>query len=138
MPSPIAPGACQPMTGLELAAVLVIYAVIGTAGLILMKRGLPADVSIFPVSVESLLRFASRCLNARLIVGFVFYAMSFALSLVILAARPLNFVYPLMTAAAYVGALAAAIIVQGERVSAAMALGIVLIGAGVILVARSP
>lgn len=126
------------MSGLQLAEVLVVYAVIGTVGLIMMKRGLPADVSIFPLSFESALRFGRRCLNPLVIIGFLCYAGSFALSLVILAVRPLSFAYPLMAAVAYVAALVAAIVVLGERVTLVGAIGVALIGVGILLVARSP
>jgi multidrug transporter EmrE-like cation transporter len=126
------------MSGLQLAALLVVYAVVGTVGLIMMKRGLPADLSIFPLSFESVLRFSQRCMNLLVIVGFICYAGSFALSLVILAVRPLSFAYPLMGAVAYVAALVAAIVVLGERVTLVGAIGVVLIGVGIVLVARTP
>lgn len=125
------------MSGFQLAAVLVVYAVIGTVGLIMMKRGLPTDVSIFPLGIESALRFARRCMNPLVIVGFLCYAGSFALSLVILAARPLSFAYPLMNAVAYVAALVAAIVVLGERATLVATVGLVLIGVGIVLIARS-
>jgi len=125
------------MSGLQLTEMLVVYAVIGTVGLLMMKRGLPTDVSIFPLSLASALQFGRRCLNVLVIVGFLCYAGSFALSLVILAARPLSFAYPLMAAVAYVADLVAAIVVLGERVTLVGVIGVALIGVGILLVARS-
>lgn len=120
----------------QLAVLVVFYAIIGTLGLALMKRGLPTDVAVFPLSVESVAAFVRSSLNAAVIVGFLFYAVSFATSMVLLAARPMSFIYPIITAAAYVGAVAIGFLVFRERVTPQAMLGIVLIAAGLFFLSR--
>lgn len=122
------------MSALQLTLVLLVYTTLATSGLVLLKRGLPSDVSLFPLSAGSASQFLQRSLNLKLIVGFVFYAASFALSLVVMAALPINRGYPLLIAVSYVGAIVAGFVVLGENVSPASVAGLALIGAGMFLV----
>lgn len=124
------------MTNTQLFGLVAFYAIIGTLGLALMKRGLPTNVSVFPLSADSIAAFVRSCLNASLVIGFLCYATSFATSMVLLAARPMNFIYPIITAAAYVGAVMIGFVLFRERITGQAMLGILLIGAGITLVAR--
>lgn len=122
------------MSILQLALVLLVYTALATSGLVLLKRGLPSDVSLFPLSADSASQFLQRSLNVRFIIGFVFYAASFALSLVVMAALPINRGYPLLVAVSYVGAIVAGFLVLGERVTLVSLAGIALIGVGIFLI----
>ena len=125
------------MTNLQLAGMVAFYAVIGTMGLALMKRGLPTDVSFNPLTAASLRTFILRRPNVSFVVGFVCYATSFATSMVLLTVRPLNVIFPIITAAAYLGAIAMGYLFLGELLTIAGAFGIVLIALGIAIVAGS-
>ena len=70
----------------------------------------------------------------QFIVVFACYAASFALSLVVMAALPINRSYPLLIAVSYLGAVVAGVLILGERVSVASVVGLSLIGAGIFLI----
>lgn len=103
---------------------LVLGSVLGAAGQVLLKTG--AD------GATSLKDYA----NLRILLGLGCYALGTALWLLALARLPLSKVYS-FTALTFVLVYIASIYVLGERLSVALATGVLLVFAGLIVILAS-
>ncbi len=100
------------------------YTVLATTGLVILRRSLAG------ASLGELLA------DPRFYVGGVFYAASFATFLLALRRFEVLTVYPIFTGLAYATVSIAAVVILDESISTARVAGIVLVGAGVSLLAR--
>jgi len=107
-----------------LAVYTVVYVTLATTGLVLLRRSL-ADSSLADIVAEP-----------GFYLGFAFYAASFLTFLVSLRRFDVLTVYPVFSGLAYATVTVAAVWVLGEHLSAARLAGIVLVGAGVVLLVR--
>lgn len=106
--------------GLVAAAVLC-----NAAAQVLIKRGAPA--ALLPVA---------QWLDRRLLAAVALYGMSFVLTALVYARLPLSLASPLMAGAVFVLVSLGAMWLLGETLGALRVAGIVLIVAGMALLAR--
>jgi multidrug transporter EmrE-like cation transporter len=114
---------------MALAAYTATYVALTTSGLLLVRRSLPR-VSGSPGGLASLLD------HPQLIAGCVLYAFSFLTFLLALRRFELSIVYPLFVGCAYAAVALGSWLVLDERISIARALGIAVVGIGLLLVLR--
>jgi drug/metabolite transporter (DMT)-like permease len=100
---------------------VVLSSVLGAAGQIFLKTGARGSTSF------------SDFANPRIVVGLGCYALGTALWLLALARLPLSKVYP-FTMLTFVLVYAAAIYVLGEKVSVALAVGVLLVFSGLVVI----
>lgn len=109
-------------------ALLIIYALTSTAGLVLLKIG---------SSTGALVSFINGRIHFNLevaaISGVVLYALSFALYTYLIAKNDLAYIIPVSTALVYIGIFLASFIIFKEAFTALKIVGIFLILGGVIL-----
>ena len=104
------------------------YALASSSGLILIKRALPEAVSLVQ---------AGRIVDTvtlNMVIGFMLYALSFAIWMIILSKSNLSVAYPIALGLSVVGTLIGATLILGETTSAAKLTGPALIIAGIALV----
>jgi multidrug transporter EmrE-like cation transporter len=104
---------------------LAVYVVLSTTGLLLLRSRLEGGGSL--VSLVS---------DPLLILGAVCYAFSFLTWLAALRHFEVTRAFPIFLGSSYVAVVAGAVTILGEEVSSARAAGIVLVGAGVLLIGR--
>jgi multidrug transporter EmrE-like cation transporter len=109
----------------------VAYVVLSTAGLLLLRSALGGDDAATGVSHVSLLLS-----NPAFIVGACLYAISFLTWMLALRRFAITTVYPLFIGSGYTAVTLGSLIFLGESLSITGAIGIVLIGAGVVLLVR--
>ena len=107
------------------AVTIAAYAVLSTAGLLLLKTGLDTDAAL-PTLVA----------NPRLLGGALLYATSFAVWIMALRRYELSTVYPLFIGIGYTAVVVASSVVLDESLSRMNIVGIVFIGFGVFFVLR--
>jgi multidrug transporter EmrE-like cation transporter len=106
------------------AVYLITYAVLSTTGLILLRRSL-ADVSTGDTLSDPL--FYAGALS---------YALSFGTFLLSLRRYEVLTVFPVFLSVTYAGIAVAAAVFLGESLTPVRVAGLVLVGAGLILLAR--
>lgn len=109
----------------------VAYVVLSTAGLLLLRSALGGGDDATGVSHVSLLLS-----NPAFIVGACLYAISFLTWMLALRRFAITTVYPLFIGSGYTAVTLGSLIFLGESLSITGAVGIVLIGAGVVLLVR--
>ena len=111
---------------------LIPYVVLSTAGLVLLKR---ASTTSFAsqLSWQSILRLAA---DWKFVVGFMCYAASFGIWMVILSKRELSYVFPFATGLGYISVLAVSCLFLGEQLSLSRILGVLFIGIGLVFISR--
>lgn len=105
-----------------------IYLVCSTAGLMLLKA------SITGLELSSLSSYVGLLLNFRFVVGFLLYATSFLVWLVLLSKKDLSSIYPIVTGLSYLVIMLAAVFILKEDFTLGKIIGVVLIGLGVITI----
>lgn len=111
---------------MRLAAYVAVYVALGTTGLMLLRGSLSENDR----TLGELLR------DPRFAVGAAVYAASFLSWLSALRYYKLTTIYPIVTGVSYTAVLLASVVFLGERISADRAFGMVLVGVGVLLIAR--
>ncbi len=114
-----------------IAAISILLAV---AGQLLMKRGMML-FGAFPAS-QILFKIIPMFLNPFVFFGFVCFGLSSIFWLIVLSRLPLSLVYP-MVSVAYVLVALASMLFFKETVSLVRWAGIAVIIAGVVLISRS-
>lgn len=104
---------------------VVVYVSLSTSGLILLRSRLAHAESI-----------AVLARDPRLLAGAVCYAASFLTWLAALRRFEITRAFPVFMGLSYATVTIAAVIVLGERLSVIRALGIALVGVGVLLVSQ--
>jgi multidrug transporter EmrE-like cation transporter len=115
---------------MALAAYTVTYVALTTSGLLLVRRSLP-KLSDTPGGLLSDLAG-----HPQVIAGCALYALSFLTFLLALRRFELSIVYPLFVGCAYGAVAVCSWLVLEERISLERALGIAVVGLGLILVLR--
>ena len=111
----------------RLVLVLLAYVTTSTAGLLLMRSVLKRpDADL--LSIETLT-------SGRLMLGGLLYCVSFAFWLMALARFNLTTAYPFFIGVGYTSIMFCSIVFLGEPISLTKAIGAVLVGAGLLLVA---
>jgi len=107
---------------------LVVYGLVSTAGLVLLKLGSQDNA---PVSfVDGKLHLN---LGLYVILGFVLYGLSFLVYTYLISKNDLGYIIPVSTALVYVGIFLASFFIFKEAFTALKIVGILLILGGVIL-----
>ena len=106
------------------AAYLVAYAVLSTAGVLLLRRAL-GDAT-----------FAEALADPRFYAGAAGYALSFGTFLLALRSFEVLTVFPVFLSVTYAGIAVAAPIFLGEDLTATRVAGLAFVGAGLILLTR--
>lgn len=114
--------------------ILAVSISLAVAGQLLMKKGMMA-VGSFPVN-ELFVNLIRMFLNPFVFFGFAAFGLSSIFWLVVLSRLELSFVYPLVSVA-YVIVAIASLIFFHEQVTLIRWLGIAVIVAGVFLISRS-
>ena len=109
---------------------IVIFIILNTAGLLLLKTSLPAGFSLSSQTIISLFY------NLRFIFGFIFYASSFLTWLYLLSKKDIVYIYPIAVGLSYVAIIIASMIFLKETLTLPKTIGIVLIGLGLVFIAR--
>jgi drug/metabolite transporter (DMT)-like permease len=121
---------------LILIAPILLSVLLSIVGQLILKSGMSqlGPISLTDRSiVETVWSIAT---NLAVVVGMVIFAASFLLWLVGLSRVPLSYAYPFISLS-YVVILAASYFLLGESVSLVRVLGVIVISAGVLLVAAS-
>ncbi len=114
--------------------ILATSVLLAVAGQLLMKKGMML-FGTFPVS-QLLYKLIPMFFNPFVFFGFVCFGLSSIFWLVVLSRLPLSLVYP-MVSVAYVVVAIASIIFFKENVTLVRWIGIIVIVTGVILISRS-
>jgi multidrug transporter EmrE-like cation transporter len=112
---------------MALASYTAVYVALSAAGLLILRRSLPK------LSISAATDIVD---HPWVLVGAAFYALSFLTFLLALRRFELSIVYPLFVGCAYAAVALGSWLVLDERISVARALGIVVIGLGLVLVLR--
>lgn len=102
------------------------YVVLSTAGLVLLRSSLAQAGR----PAAELLR------DPRLLVGGALYAASFLAWLSALRYYQLSVIYPVVVGLGYTAVLLASVVFLDEHISGARAVGMLLVGVGILLLAR--
>jgi multidrug transporter EmrE-like cation transporter len=113
----------------RLLSLLCSYALLSTAGLVLLRRVLDAERTPGDSLIEKLLTPAAAA-------GAVLYAASFAVWLITLQRYPVTTVYPVFVGAGFVGVALGGWLVLDESFSGIRALGALVVLAGIALLVR--
>lgn len=112
---------------MRLAALVATYAVLSTAGLLLVRNGLE-QTNVGGTRTD--------LLKPQVLFGLALYAASFAVWLAALARHQLSSIYPLFVGVGYSAVVISSAVLLHERLSPLKALGIVIVGAGVLLLVK--
>ena len=107
---------------------ITLYILANTFGLILLKKSLLAN---------SLSRsnYIDLLFNARFVIGFLLYATSFGMWILLLSKKDLSFIYPMVVGLSYIAILAVSVIVLEEQFTSVKLIASLLIGTGIFLLA---
>ncbi len=121
---------------LSMIAPILISVIFSIVGQLILKRGM-SDLGPVSLTGRNILDTVwAIALNPYVIVGMIIFVTSFLLWLVGLSRVPLSYAYPFISLS-YVVILAASYFLLGEPISLLRLLGVVVICAGVIVVALS-
>jgi multidrug transporter EmrE-like cation transporter len=110
-----------------LATYTGVYVALSTAGLLILRRSLPK------LSIAGATDIFD---HPWVVVGAALYALSFLTFLLALRRFELSIVYPLFVGCAYAAVALGSWLVLDERISFARALGLAVVGIGLVLVLR--
>ena len=113
---------------MALAAYTAVYVALSTTGLLLLRRALPKGAH------DRLL--SQLTTNPEVLAGGLLYALSFITFLLAIRRFQLSLVYPIFVGCGYVAIAFGSWLVLDERISLSRGLGIAVVGAGLVLIAR--
>ena len=116
---------------------IVICVVLGICGQLLLKQGMSSDPDRVDRVDEVLPRLMKAAMNPVVIAGFLFYAVSAALWLIVLTRNELSYAYPLLSMG-YIAVVVLSRVFFHESVTATRFLGTLVIAVGVWLISRTP
>lgn len=108
--------------------ILILYALVSTAGLVLLKLG-----STSGAPFEFINGKLSLNLSFIVVSGIVLYGLSFIIYTYLVSKNDLSYIIPVSTALVYIGIFLASFIIFKEAITAFKIVGIFLIIGGVIL-----
>jgi multidrug transporter EmrE-like cation transporter len=111
---------------MKLLALVITYMVLSTAGLLLVRSGLHAGAGSTRAELA----------KPQVIFGLIFYVASFGIWLVALKRYQLSSVYPLFIGVGYTAVVISSAVLLHERITPLKAAGILLVGAGVLLLVK--
>ncbi len=115
---------------------ILLYLLLSTAGLILVKIGLN-QFGFKTHQFEEFRRFAEYAYHhPKIIFGFLIYISSFLCWLILLSKKQLTTIFPLLTGLSYASIIIASVIFLREEIDLFKMIGIILIGAGILFVIR--
>jgi multidrug transporter EmrE-like cation transporter len=112
---------------LFLALYIAAYAVLNSAGLLLVRSALKDRPSALTLGALA---------EPRLILGLGLYALGFLAWIMTLRRYELATVYPVFVGVGYVSVVVASALLLSEQITVTRLMGILLVGVGVILVVR--
>jgi multidrug transporter EmrE-like cation transporter len=111
------------------ALYVVAYAVLSTAGVLLLRSSLEGS-GVSSAAIRTLLT------EPRFLLGFAFYALSFLTWLLALRRYEVSAIFPVFVGAGYCAVVAGSAIFLGEELTLSRVAGIAVILAGILLVLR--
>jgi len=111
--------------------------VLAASGNLLLKAGMSRMGNISETTVGMATYVVQTALTPQIIIGVVFYVVSFAMWLSLLSMVEISAVYPIFVSAAFLVVMGASAIWLGEHVSLLRALGTLVVVLGIFLVSRS-
>lgn len=112
---------------MNLTVFISIYLIFSTAGLLLLKK------SLNNYEFTSMQSYFNVLLSYKFILGFLLYASSFIVWLLILNKKELSFIYPIVIGLSYILIMLIAVFVLKESFTLSKSIGAILIGAGIII-----
>lgn len=106
---------------------LALYAILGSLGLTLIKKGLNAHHTWLTADLIK---------SPVLVAGFVLYGLSFILWLKILKGNELSFAFPIASALLFVGISIFSVLLLHENMSFAKIIGMAFITIGILFISR--
>jgi len=115
---------------------VLLYLLLSTAGLILVKTGLN-QFDFKTHQIEEYRRFIGYTYHhPEIILGLLIYISSFLCWLILLSKKQLTTIFPLLIGLSYASIIIASVLFLREEMDLFKILGIILIGAGILLVIR--
>jgi multidrug transporter EmrE-like cation transporter len=117
---------------MSLISLILLYLLLSTTGLILIKIGFN-QFSFETYHLEEYRRFLKYAYHhPEFIFGFCLYILSFISWLIILSKKQLTFIFPIVTGLAYASIIIASFLFLREEINLFKLIGIVLIGIGIL------
>jgi len=113
---------------MNLVIFIVVYLVCSTIGLMLLK------MSVFGVELNSLQSYVKLLFNYKFIVGFLFYATSFFVWMILLGKKDLSYIFPMVIGLSYLSIMALAIFVFKENFTLIKFAGVLFVGIGIFFI----
>lgn len=107
---------------------IITYLFCSTIGLMLLKT------SVTGVQFHSISSYIHLLTNYKFIIGFLLYAASFLVWLVLLSRKDLSYIYPIVIGLSYLFIMLTAVFILKENLTIGKALGAILIGLGIIII----
>lgn len=125
------------MRQLGIVVLAIVCAVLGAAGQIALKAGVSSPSALGELASGNTVAFLARALlTPTVLAGFVMYALSSLLWLIVLARADISFAFPMISLGFVLTALYGSLCLH-ENVSLTRMAGIALIVTGVTLIGRS-
>lgn len=105
---------------------VILYLIANTTGLYFLKT------SVTGVPLDSIVSYMKLLTNYKFIIGFLLYAMSFLVWIVLLSKKDLSYIFPIVIGLSYVCIIIMAILVLKEDFTLSKAVGATLIGLGIV------
>ena len=115
---------------------ILVCVALGVCGQLLLKHGMSADRDAVDRMDEVVPRLMKAALNPVVLAGFVFYAISAALWLIVLTRAELSWAYPMLSLG-YILVVILSRFLFHEAVTATRFLGTLVVAIGVWLISRT-
>ena len=109
---------------------IIVYLFLSTFGLLLLKSGLNS----FHINFQALWGRYEITVTFKFIIGFFLYTLSFFVWLIILSRKEISFIYPIVIGLSYFVITITALIFLKETISLVKLIGIIFVGAGIIVI----
>lgn len=115
---------------------ILLYLLLSTAGLILVKTGLN-QFDFKTHQIEEYRRFIGYAYHhPEIIFGLLIYISSFLCWLILLSKKQLTTIFPLLIGLSYASVIVASMLFLKEEIDLFKIIGIILIGAGILFVTK--
>jgi multidrug transporter EmrE-like cation transporter len=121
---------------MRLIFLIILYLLLSTTGLLLIKTGFNQFrfETYHLEEYRRLLKYAYH--HPEFIFGFLLYILSFFSWLILLSKRQLTTIFPLLIGLSYASIIVASVLFLKEEIDLFKIIGIILIGAGILLVTK--
>ncbi len=117
-------------------ALLIGCIVLAAVGNLILKAGMNRMGSVSETTMGISAYIMQTALKPQIIIGVIFYVLSFVMWLALLSMVDISAVYPIFVSAAFVIVMSASVIWLGEHVTLLRVLGTVVVALGIYLVSK--